>query len=84
MKLKRIVNKLTKPLRARKPFAQQNRTLLMHTHEVKHLFCDVDAEYAKLLLHGTRLMVVHDFIRSLKSFWLIGAVPYRGGSISLI
>src|SRR5438045_9475349 len=71
-------------LRAIQPFAQQNRAVVIHTHEVKHLFCDVDAEYAKLLFHWTRLLVVHDFIRSLKSFWLIEAVSYRSVSMLLI
>ena len=71
-------------LRAIKPFAQQHRALLMHPHEGKHLLCDVDAEDVKLLFHWTRLLPVNDVVRPLKSFWLIEAVPHRGGSISLI
>jgi hypothetical protein len=51
---------------------------------VKHLFCKVNTDYAKLLLHWTRLLLVNDFIRPLKSFWLMEAILHRGGSISLI
>jgi hypothetical protein len=51
---------------------------------VKHLFCKVNTQYAKLLFHWTRLLLVHDFVRPLKSFWLIEAVPHRGGSMLLI
>ena len=47
-------------LRAIEPFAYQNRAVLIHPHEVKHLFCNVDADDAKLL-HGTRLLVVEWF-----------------------
>src|SRR2546427_6949742 len=36
-------------------------TLLIHTHEVKHLLCNVDADDAQLLLHGTRLLWLNGF-----------------------
>ena len=48
-------------LRAIETFTHHNGAVRIHTHEVKHLFCNVDAEYAKLLLHWTRLLVVNDF-----------------------
>src|SRR5262249_38353287 len=47
-------------LRAIEPFAYQNCAVLIHTHEVKHLFCNVDADDAKLL-HGTRLLWLNGF-----------------------
>jgi hypothetical protein len=72
------------PLRAIEPFTHDNRAVCIHRYEVKHLFCHVDTEYAKLLFPGIRLLLVHDSSRRLKSFWLIEAVPHRGGSISLI
>jgi hypothetical protein len=34
-------------LRAIEPFAYQNGAMLIHTHKVKHLFCNVDADDAK-------------------------------------
>src|SRR6266700_5764328 len=49
-------------LRAIEPFADQNRAMRIHPHEVKHLFCNVDADDAKLL-HGTRLLWLNDFTR---------------------
>ena len=48
-------------LRTIKPFAHQNRAVLIHPHEVKHLFCNVDTDDAKLLLHGTRLLWLNGF-----------------------
>jgi len=62
----------------------QNCAVRIYTNEVKHLFCKVNPEYAKLLFHWTHLLLVHDFSRSLKSFWLIEAVSYRSGSMLLI
>jgi hypothetical protein len=47
-------------LRAIEPFADQNRAVLIHPHEVKHLFCNVDADDAQLL-HGTRLLWLNGF-----------------------
>jgi hypothetical protein len=58
--------------------------VLIHPDEVKDLFCDVDAQYAKLLRHWIRLLLVHDFIQPWKSFWLMKAMPYRSGSMLLI
>jgi hypothetical protein len=55
----------------------------IHTHEMKHLFCKVNTEYATLL-HWTHLLFVNDFIQSLKSFWLMEAEPHRGGAMLLI
>jgi hypothetical protein len=49
-------------LRAIEPFAYQNCAVLIHTYEVKHLFCHVDTDDAKLL-HGTRLLWLNDFTR---------------------
>jgi len=49
-------------LSAIEPFAHQNRALLIHTHQVKYLFGNVDADYANLLLHGTRLLWLNGFI----------------------
>jgi hypothetical protein len=71
-------------LRTLEPFAHHNRAVGIHANKVKYLFCKVNTEYAQLLFHGTRLLLVHDFSRLLKSFWLMEAVPHRGGSISLI
>src|SRR4029453_8505834 len=48
-------------LRAIEPFAYQNRPVRIHPHEMKHLFCHVDADYAKLLFHGTRLLWCNGF-----------------------
>ena len=71
-------------LRAIEPFAHQHRAVCIHANKVEHLFCKVNTEYAQLLFHWTHLLLVNDFIRPLKSFWLMEAVPHRGGSISLI
>jgi len=71
-------------LRPIKPFAHHNRAVYIHAHKVQYLFCKVNTQYAKLLCHWTRLLLVHDFIRPLKSFWLMEAVPHRGGSISFV
>jgi hypothetical protein len=35
--------------------------VLIHPHKVKHLFCNVDTDDAKLLLHGTRLLWLNGF-----------------------
>jgi hypothetical protein len=71
-------------LRAVEPFTHHNGTMCIHPHEMKHLCGNIDAEYAKLLRHWTRLLVVYDFLQPLKSLWLIEAGPHRGGSISWI
>ena len=49
-------------LRAIEPFADQNRPVLIHPHEGKPLFGNVDADDAKLL-HRTRLLWLNDFTR---------------------
>lgn len=71
-------------LRTIQPFAQMNRAVLIHPNEVEHLFCAIASEYAHLLLHRTRLLLVPAFIRLLKALRLSKAVPHGGGSMLLI
>jgi hypothetical protein len=43
----------------RNALPQAYRTSVIHPHDVKDQFCNVDAEYAKLLGHWTRSFVMH-------------------------
>jgi hypothetical protein len=48
-------------LRTVEPLTHEHRAVRIHPHEGKRLCCTVDAEDAQRLLHGTRLLLVHDF-----------------------
>ena len=42
---------------SRQAFAQYHMPVLVHPHQVKNPFCQVDPRYARILVHWTRLLL---------------------------
>jgi filamentous hemagglutinin family protein len=58
-------------------WAHDATTSVIHPHQVKNPLCQVNPEYARIVLHRTRLLQCGVISSNPKSFWLIEAILQR-------